>query len=142
MFIEYMYQLNNKFNNIHEITEIYCSNCGDISIDNINNRCANCYDSDLYFVCMNCTEIIKLEDFYDLCPNLIIEKIKRIQRFYRKRIFIKKLIKYNNSLLKLYFNPQSIYIKYYVDNFENKFKYKQLAYINYNGNLKLLQIIK
>jgi spore maturation protein CgeB len=139
MFIDYVYQLNTEDNHIHEILEIYCSNCGGIDIEDTNNSCANCYDSDLYFICGNCTEIIKLEDFYDLCPELIEDNIIKIQRFYKKRIFIKKLINYRNSLLELYFHPNSVYIQYYINHFNTENKRKQIAYIN-NNKLKILKI--
>lgn len=139
--MEYMYQLNNECNNIHKINDIYCSNCGNNNIDDTNNSCSNCYYGELYFVCTNCTEVLKLEDFYDLCPELILDKVIKIQIFYKKRIFIKKLINYRNSLLELYFHPKSIYINYYANNMlDDKQLYKQLAFINNKNELKLLKL--
>jgi len=140
MFIEYMYRLSSTHHNIHMITEIYCSRCGQNNINDDNNRCGNCSDSDLYFVCENCTDIIRLDDFYDLCKKSIEEKVVKIQTFYKKRIFIKKLLNYRNNLLKLYFHPDSIYIKYYINNFNKETKRNLMAYINNNNKLLILKM--
>ena len=142
MYISYINTVGQQLNNNHEILEIYCPNCGNTNINDTINTCDNCeYDCELFFVCMNCTEIIKIFDHTNLCPKLIIDKVIKIQKFYKKRLLIKNLMKYNNSLLKLYFHPDSIYIKYYINNFDNN-NNKQLAYINNNNKLKILKIIK
>lgn len=137
--IEY---ISNLYNNNHDISEIYCINCGLINY-NISKKYDICSDCNnyLYFVCYSCTDIIKVRNFTDLCSKKITPSLIKIQRFYKKRYIRKKLIKYKYYILDKYFNPNSEYIKYISNNLYTVNNKKQLAFINNNNKLIILVII-
>lgn len=132
-----------EFTYFHEYSEIYCNRCGYDQFDPYNeNYCELCMDDmAMHFTCELCLDIYNLDDNMDLCP-IYYDNALIIVNFLKKRLLIKNLIKYSDSILDDYYNPNSKYIEYLVNNFDNNNNIKQIGYINKYNKLKLFQFKK
>lgn len=69
--------------------------------------------------------------------------INYIKKIYKRYILRKKLYLYSDFLLDKYYNPESKYIKYLVNNFDNQIQYNKknaICYINNENKLIFFKI--
>lgn len=132
-----------EFNYYHEYSEVFCNRCGYDQFDPFNeNYCELCMDEfAMHFTCELCMDFYNLEENMEICP-IYYDNAYIILSFLKKRLLIKNLIKYSNSLLDKYYNPKSEYIKYIVNNFDNNNQFKQIGYIDKYNKLKILKFKK
>jgi hypothetical protein len=128
----------------HNIDIVFCSYCSAIINTYHTNKlkCNLCNNTlDLIIICFLCNNTYNVYYANEYCKYYLYF-IKKIQKWYKHYRLKKNLIKYSNILLDKYYNPESKYIEYIVNNFDNPKQYdkKYIAYINDKNKLLLFTI--
>ena len=127
----------------HNKDLILCSYCSSIINNYYNNRlmCTICMNtSDLIIICFLCNKSYSIFYINEFC-NYYSYYVNKIQQWYKLKKIKKKIHLYSDYILDQYYNPNSEYIKYLVNNFDKNIdNIKQIAYINNNNNLKFFKL--
>jgi len=137
----------------HNKDIVFCSYCSTI-VNNYHNNKLKCYlcnnTLDLIIICFLCNKTYNVYYAKEYCKYYLYF-IKKIQKWYKHYRLKKNLIKYSNLLLDKYYNPDSKYIEYLVNNFDKPIQYNNslvfienkkntICYINDNNKLLLFMI--
>lgn len=131
----------------HNKDIIFCSYCSSI-IDNYHNnnklKCHLCNNTlDLIIICFLCNKTYSVYYVNEYCKYYTYH-VNMIKKWYKYCKLKKNLIKYSYILLDKYYNPDSKYIEYLVNNFDNNSAFienkKTICYINKENKLLLFTI--
>ncbi len=86
-----------NYNYCHEISEIYCNNCGADQFNIDDNYCNICMsDNSLYFICEMCLDMYEVFDNLNIC-QIYDDSAFIIQQFFKKILYSKCNIIYKNK---------------------------------------------
>lgn len=115
----------------HEFNDSFCSKC--LYTGRIEYNCPICNTSysTSYFCTLCGEEFYDLDNEYEFC-RAEFDYYNRyyiiiIQKFYKKRLLLKRLNNYINYLTEIYFNPDNNYIKYYLNKKEYRLEICKLT---------------